>query len=479
MIFTSLHYIFFLPLVVGLFWGIPKRYRIWVIAIASAAFYASWNPAYLPLLLLVTAMSWGFGVLLHKQKKTGNISFFLMLFVLLLPLFFFKYSNWFIENINILLGGKQNPIPRMEEIFGVQKWILPVGISFFSFQAVAYVVDVRRDKEHAKSPLNFFAFLAFFPQLVAGPIVRRKELLPQLQNLGYLKQGMVSEGIYRIMKGMMKKLLIADLINKFIVKLPFETPGDYSALELWIALYSYTIQIYYDFSAYTDIAIGSALLFGIRLPENFYRPYKATSVAEFWRRWHRTLSDWIRDYIYYPLGGSQGLPTWKVYRNIMATLIIIGIWHGASWNFVIYGCLHGTAVSINRWQRKRTGRKAGMPFPNAFAWFWRFFLTFHFVVLARILFKATDLTIAQEYFWLLWDNPWPFFSFKQDVRYIAIAALGFAIHFSPEGWESKTKEYFSSLAPAVQALLAAIVGGTCLWWLSNSEHASTFIYYSF
>ena len=145
----------------------------------------------------------------------------------------------------------------------------------------------------------------------------------------------------------------------------------------------------------------------------------------------------------------------------------------------MHGCLHGTAVSINRWQRKRTGRKAGMPFPNAFAWFWRFFLTFHFVVLARILFKATDLTIAQEYFWLLWDNPWPFFSFKQDVRYIAIAALGFAIHFSPEGWETKAKEYFSSLSPAVQALLAAIVGGTCLWWLSNSEHASTFIYYSF
>ena len=241
----------------------------------------------------------------------------------------------------------------------------------------------------------------------------------------------------------------------------------------------YTIQIYYDFSAYTDIAIGSALLFGIRLPENFYRPYKATSVAEFWRRWHRTLSDWIRDYIYYPLGGSQGLPTWKIYRNIMATLIIIGVWHGASWNFVIYGCLHGTAVSINRWQRKRTGRKAGMPFPNAFAWFWRFFLTFHFVVLARILFKATDLTIAQEYFFLLWDNPLPFFSFKQDVRYLAIALIGFAIHFSPEKWEETIRRTFSNTPFFVQAFLAAIVGGTCLWWLSNSEHASTFIYYSF
>jgi D-alanyl-lipoteichoic acid acyltransferase DltB (MBOAT superfamily) len=303
--------------------------------------------------------------------------------------------------------------------------------------------------------------------------------LPQLQKLGYLEKGMVSEGIYRIIKGMIKKLLIADLISKFIVTLPFETPGDYSSLELWIALYSYTIQIYYDFSAYTDIAIGSALLFGIRLPENFFRPYKATSVAEFWRRWHRTLSDWIRDYIYYPLGGSQGLPTWKIYRNIMATLIIIGIWHGASWNFVIYGCLHGVAVSINRWQRKRTGRKAGMPFPNAFAWFWRFFLTFHFVVLARILFKAPDLSIASEYFSNLWLNEHDFFSFKQDVRYISIAVLGFAIHFSPEKWEVRAKEIFSAQKPLLQASCAAVISGMCLWWLSNSEHASTFIYYSF
>ena len=163
----------------------------------------------------------------------------------------------------------------------------------------------------------------------------------------------------------------------------------------------------------------------------------------------------------------------------MATLIIIGVWHGASWNFVIYGCLHGAAVSINRWQRKRTGRKAGMPFPNAFAWFWRFFLTFHFVVLARILFKASDLDIAYEYFSLLWDNPWPFFSFKQDVRYIAIAALGFAIHFSPDSWESKIKNIFLARGPVLQAVLAAFLGGICLWWLSNSEHASTFIYYSF
>ena len=483
MIFTSLHYIFFLPLVVGLFWGIPKKHRIWVIAISSALFYASWNPLYLPLLLFVSLLSWGFGTYIHKKTELKNLSLLQMVFVLLIPLLFFKYSNWIIENINLLtvyvLGEKLAPIPKMKDIFGMEKWILPVGISFFTFQAIAYIVDVYRDKEYAKSPITFFSFLAFFPQLVAGPIVRRKELLPQLEKLGYLQKGMVSEGIYRIMKGMIKKLLIADLISKFIVTAPFETPSDYSSFELWIALYSYTIQIYYDFSAYTDIAIGSSLLFGIRLPENFYRPYKATSVAEFWRRWHRTLSDWIRDYIYYPLGGSQGIPTWKVYRNIMATLVIIGIWHGASWNFVLYGFLHGTAVCINRWQRKSTGRKAGMPFPNAFAWFWRFFLTFHFVVLARILFKAPDLMIAAEYFSNLWLNEWPLFAIRQDAWYFIIPAVGFALHFSPESWEEKTKTVFSNIPPAIQALITACVGGICLWWLSNSEHASTFIYYNF
>ena len=158
----------------------------------------------------------------------------------------------------------------------------------------------------------------------------------------------------------------------------------YRGIELWVALYAYTIWIYYDFSAYTDIAIGSAKLFGITLPENFNRPYQASSVAEFWRKWHITLSNWVRDYIYFPLGGTRTDKAWKAYRNIIITMVVIGIWHGASWNFVIYGTLHGSAVSINRWQRKRTGRMPGQPFDNMFSWMWRFVLTFHFVVVARI-----------------------------------------------------------------------------------------------
>ena len=477
MLFPTLDYIFFLPIVVGLFWAIPKRYRLFVIALASLFFYGSWSPKYLILLVGVSLISWAFGMFLHKNTASKK-TMALIIFILFIPLLVFKYTEWGIENLNILfaflsLDASIKPIDLA----------LPIGISFFSFQAVAYVVDVYRDKKHSDNPIEFFSFLAFFPQLVAGPIIRRDELLPQLKNLQFLNKGMASEGIYRIIKGMLKKLLIADVIARYLVNAPFEDPTTYTSLELWIAIYSYTIQIYYDFSAYTDIAIGSALLFGIRLPENFFRPYKATSVAEFWRRWHRTLSNWIRDYIYYPLGGSQVSSVWRVYLNIMITLVVIGIWHGASWNFVVYGFLHGTAVCVNRWQRKRTGRKAGMPFTNWFSWFWRFLLTFHFIVLARILFRAEDLSNAWFYFENLWFNSASPFGLRIsnvfDPSYVWLSLLGFAIHFTPESWEKRIREEFANFRPLTQALIAATVALICIWWLGNNDNASTFIYYEF
>ena len=475
MLFPTLDYLFFLPLVVGLYWAVPRKYRGMVIIIASLLFYGSWSLAYLPLLVGIAAMSWGLGCWIENQHQSGkpisNFVFLGAIVSLFIPLILFKYWDWLGWNINTLIGytGSESQIPMLD-------WVLPVGISFFTFQAVAYVVDVKRKGKAERKFGRFFAFIAFFPQLVAGPIVRRHELLPQLKYPPYLSSGMISEGIYRIMKGMAKKLLIADVMRSAIVDPTFADPEMYLGIELWVALYAYTLQIYYDFSAYTDIAIGSALFFGIRLPENFNRPYKATSVAEFWRRWHITLSNWVRDYIYYPLGGARADKDWKVYRNILITMVVIGIWHGASWNFVIYGILHGSMVGINRLQRKIHGRRPGEPLPNWWAYAWRFALTINFVVLCRILFRAPDL----ESSWLIFTGLFDFYAVLPRYSPLAMTllVLGYAIHFTPKSWEQDLfSDRFQFMWPVTQAVFAAIVAAIC--WKMGAGETLSFVYYKF
>ena len=469
MLFHTLDYIFFLPLVAGLYWLTPRQWRLWVIVAASVLFYGSWNISYLPLLAGIAAMAWMIGLWV-KENQPGRLQLGAAVAALFIPLFIFKYWDWLGWNVMEAFGaaGLEVDIP-------VAGLALPVGISFFTFQAVAYVVDSRRSGNPESNGVRFFAFIAFFPQLVAGPIVRQKDLLPQLKTLPTLQTGAAGEAIYRITKGMVKKLLIADVMRSAIVDMTFADPESFTGLELWLTLYAYTLQIYYDFSAYTDIAIGSALLFGIRLPENFRRPYKATSVAEFWRRWHITLSNWVRDYIYYPLGGARAGSEWKIYRNILLTMVVIGIWHGASWNFVIYGILHGSMVCINRWQRKRTGRRPGDPLPSRWAWAWRFALTFNFIVLARILFRADDLRSAWDIFAGLFDIYWVL------PRYSPVAILlmlvGYGIHFTPESWEKRLSEQFRFLVPTGQAAVAAVAAAIC-WQLGAGETLS-FVYYKF
>ena len=509
MLFPTVDYLLFLILVVGVHWAVPARHRLWVLGGASVIFYASWNLAYLPLLFGVTAVAWAAGVMLSKrtaQRKhqaesvkkravgdrgilsdtavasnpkepaTDKLSGGALLCALFLPLFVFKYWDWTIENLTTVFGwiGLELEVISFRQDLG---WLLPVGISFFTFQAVAYVVDVWRSGESERSFFRFFTFLAFFPQLIAGPIVRRKELLPQLKRPPFLESGAVSEALWRITKGMLKKLLIADVIRASMVDSVFQDPLSYTGLELWVALYAYTIQIYYDFSAYTDIAIGSALLFGIRLPENFRRPYQATTVAEFWRRWHITLSNWVRDYIYYPLGGARTDKTWKVYRNIILTMVVIGIWHGASWNFVIYGCLHGSAVSLNRFFRQRHGRRPGEPLPGVWAWSWRFFLTFNFVVWARVLFGTANLVDARDFLRGMLDLNLTLSDVRFPPEAWVVLFLGYAWHFTPQRWTQSLGSVFRQAPPAAQAVVAALIGVAC--WKLNDGQQLSFVYYQF
>ncbi|MDG1479013.1 MAG: MBOAT family O-acyltransferase [Myxococcota bacterium] len=470
MLFPTLDYLIFLLVVVAAYWSAPQRYRLMVLGVASLVFYASWDLTYLPALLLVSGVAWLAGRLFAAGRAQG-VGTAALLGILFTPLFIFKYWDWLAWNVEEILGWVG--IPLALPSVGL---VLPVGISFFTFQAVAYTVDARRGGPVEPGLGRLVTFLAFFPQLVAGPIVRAPELLPQLKTLPLLKGGMVGEGLFRITKGMLKKLLIADVIKAAMVDPVFAEPELYGGLEVLIALYAYTLQIYYDFSAYTDIAIGSALLFGLRLPENFRRPYQATSVAEFWRRWHITLSNWVRDYIYYPMGGSKTDAEWKVYRNILLTLVTIGLWHGASWNFVIYGVLHGTAVGLNRWQRQRTGRRPGEPVPGGWwGWLWRFLITFHFVVLCRILFRTEALSGAAVICTRLLDMELLLPRFSPLTW--GLLLLGYGIHFTPTRWVDSLQVWFTQRHPALQALIAALVAAAC--WQMGTRDQLAFIYYRF
>ncbi len=473
MLFPTLDYLLFLPLSVVLYWAAPQRHRLLVLALASGVFYASWRLAYLPLLLGVATVAWWGGSWVAGRSQRGRSRrgpLLVVLVLLLAPLIVFKYWNWLSTDFEVFAQslGLGIDLPQLQ-------LPLPIGISFFTFQALAYVIDCGRSGESERSPLRFGVFLAFFPQLIAGPIVRRHQLLPQLYGLRRLASGHVGEGIFRIGRGLAKKVLFADVIRLGIVDPIFAEPTRFTSLELLIGLYAYTLQIYYDFSGYTDIAIGSARLFGLELPENFRRPYKATSVAGFWRRWHITLSNWVRDYIYYVLGGARMARKWRIYSNIMVTLLVIGVWHGASWNFVVYGLLHGSAVAINRFIRARTGRRPDEPLPNAWAWLWRFLLTFHFVVLARILFRAPDFGVSWDYVEGLLEMTGSMPRFSHIAW--AFFVLGYVIHFSPDSWQTKAQAWFRGQSPILWALCAAVLALLCTV-LGTGEQLS-FIYYQF
>jgi len=512
-----------------------------VLALASILFYASWRVEYLFVLLAVIGVAWGGALLLEKRRKSGLplTSFYAVIVPLLLaPLLVFKYWNWLAQDLQTFLAefGLALSLPNME-------LPLPIGISFFTFQALAYLIDVGRRDPAERNFLRFFTFVGFFPQLVAGPIVRRSDLLPQLERLGGLVQGQVGQGLFRIGRGLFKKIVLADILRVGIVDPLFTDPENFTGIELLIGLYAYTLQIYYDFSAYTDIAIGSGLLFGITLPENFRRPYKALNVTDFWRRWHITLSLWVRHYVYFPMGGARGAAV-RVYFNLLCVFIIIGVWHGASWSFVLYGVLHGLAMMVNRWFRKRHGRDpeelpTGPTSPRvAFSvagvfvalagllsatgsttggmlvvaigllvfvlwdWWprlWRIVLTLHFIVLARILFRAEDFASSRVYFQGVMDIGTDAFLMPRfSVLALGILVVGFLIHFSPESWQRWLEGVFAgrldsdapaplrtlaagpmsnSWAPVFWAVALAGVAGMCLT-LGTGEQLS-FIYYSF
>jgi alginate O-acetyltransferase complex protein AlgI len=293
----------------------------------------------------------------------------------------FKYVGFFVSEVDGALDsiGLGSPLPLVQIV-------LPIGISFFTFQAISYVVDVYRGETRAASLIDVAILQAFFPHLVAGPIVRANELLPQLRTPRDPREVLAGPGLFLIAGGLVKKTVVADELARNVVDPVFNDPSSHSGAEVLLAIYGFAAQIYCDFSGYTDMAIGLALLLGFQLPQNFNRPYMARSLQDFWRRWHMTLSRWLRDYLYIPLGGNRDGER-RTYRNLMLTMLLGGLWHGAAWTFVIWGGIHGTALSLERWAR---GRWSGVRMPGWLAWL----ITFHVVCLAWVFFRSPDLGTA-------------------------------------------------------------------------------------
>lgn len=388
MLFQDSAYGYFLVAVVALFWAVRKdrRARNLVLLAASWFFYACWDWRFLSLICFSTALDFVIGRALYATDDAHQNRRRLLLTASLVGnlalLGFFKYFGFFVENLEELLGVD---VPALDVV-------LPVGISFYTLQTLSYTLDIfHRRLKPTESWTEFALFVAFFPQLVAGPIVRAVDFLPQLDTPPWLDRERVVKGLGRIMLGLVKKVAIADVVGTHIVAPIFDDAGGATGLEAWIGMYAFTLQIYCDFSGYSDIAIGSARLFGLRIPENFVSPYKATSITDFWRRWHVSLSTWLRDYLYIPLGGNRR-GTVRTYVNLMATMLLSGLWHGAAWKFVVWGGLHGLWLAV-----ERLWRGAGLWWPQS--WFGRlcgFVFTFHFVGFAFVVFRAPDLAAGAE-----------------------------------------------------------------------------------
>jgi len=389
MLFNSYPFIFlFLPIVIAGFYLLGrlsgKTAAIAWLTFTSLCFYAYWHPPFLLLLILHITGNYGISRLMHgRGDKQRGIICAIGITANLLVLGYYKYALFLLETI-APLTGRLDMLPEI---------VLPIGLSFHTFQQIAYLHDTRRDPSKADYPFLNYAFLvAFFPQLVAGPIVHHNELLPQLKNrFTVWRLRRFAPGVALFLMGLCKKSVFADRVAP-ISNLLFDgvaagaTPG---LLDAWIGVLAYSLQLYFDFSGYSDMACGLALMFNFRLPANFNSPYKALSLVDFWRRWHMTLSRFLRDYVYIPLGGSRGGST-KTACTLMGTMLIGGLWHGAAWTFVVWGGLHGLGLVVNHsWKASRKKRGlSGMPAP--LGWL----LTFLWVMIAWVFFRATSFSSA-------------------------------------------------------------------------------------
>lgn len=464
MLFNSFTYLVFLPIVVALYWALPQHCRRYLLLIASYVFYMSWMPAYGLLILALTVTNYFFGLAISKFETKRKAILTLGLVFNLGCLCFYKYANFLIDSVFQSATwlhsrlGLPMPVPSTEPVLNI---ILPLGISFFTFEFIHYITDVYRGSEPVKNFWNFALFAAFFPSQIAGPIKRFQDFMHQLMEEPVFKSGAFKAGLYLIFLGLFKKIVLGDNLGQ-VVNAGFSHLNRLGTVDAWIAVIGFQLQIFFDFSGYTDIGRGSALLFGYKVPENFNWPFLASNLTEFWRRWHMSLSTWLRDYLFIPLGGSKR-GAWKTRRNVMLTMVLGGLWHGAAWHYVIWGAFHGTILVLTKeWQDLVSRIKvlsALRPHP---LWHWGgIFSTWLLLFMAGILFRSDNmpsaLSMASKLF-IPAPSALVIETLMQSTLPLSLALYGLFLVISHwrESLETKGKEVASSTVARLER-----------WWHSS------------
>jgi alginate O-acetyltransferase complex protein AlgI len=391
MLFNSYIFILvYLPVTLGVFFWLGHAGRLqgataWLV-LMSLAFYGWWNPVYLGLIVASMVFNYTVGAALGRRERGSAVARRLLAFGIcadLALLGYYKYANFFVDNWNALGGG-----------LSLGEIVLPLGISFFTFTQIAYLVDAHRGEAREYNPLHYALFVTYFPHLIAGPVLHHDEMMPQFAKPSIYRFNLehFTAGTVYFLMGLFKKVVIADGISGFASPV-FAAAAEgetLSALDAWGGALAYTFQLYFDFSGYSDMAVGLAMMMGVRLPLNFDSPYKATNISDFWRRWHMTLSRFLRDYLYIALGGNRRGAV-RRYLNLFLTMLLGGLWHGAGWTFVIWGALHGSYLIANHgWQALVRGRSTAGPLGRFLAWL----VTFVAVVIGWVFFRAQDLPSA-------------------------------------------------------------------------------------
>ncbi|MCF8261764.1 MAG: MBOAT family protein [Melioribacteraceae bacterium] len=449
MLFNSGFFLFFFFFCILFYQFIYRnqRAKVFFLLTLSLYFYYKSSGFYFVLVIISSIIDFIAGHVIHNAKSPLKKKFFLILSLItnLGLLGYFKYTNFIIDNVNSMGIASLD----IMDIF------LPVGISFFTFQSMSYTIDVYRGKlDPEQNFFDFLFFVSFFPQLVAGPIVRASTFLPQIHVKPVVSQADIGRAVFLIVGGLFKKAVIADYISINFVDRVFEMPLRYTGVENLLALYGYALQIYCDFSGYSDMAIGLALLLGFKLPINFDSPYQAKSITEFWRRWHISLSSWLKDYLYIPLGGNRKGKE-RQYVNLLLTMLLGGLWHGASWKFVVWGAIHGAALALEK--------LFGFPewvMKNRWTKFVGFLITFHIANLCWIFFRAQSFEMGMD----MLEQIFTFFQPEVFMQFIGgyttvfvLIIIGYILHFMPRSAEVKFEGLITRLPLLAKAILLALM----------------------
>jgi alginate O-acetyltransferase complex protein AlgI len=489
LIFTRLFFWGFYLVVLLIYSGLYRQRAARNAFLFAASLFFYWKTSGLFFMILVfsTFSDYYLGNLIHRAKKVGWKKFGVIMSVVvnLFLLSYFKYAYLFVDTLNTLFNIDMEVVNHMAlwsnqiagSHFEVSAILLPVGISFYTFQTISYTVDIYRGKvDPVKHILDFGFYVSFFPQLVAGPIVRASEFIPQLYKRYSLSMQEFGFALFLILKGLFKKMFIGDYIALNFVDRVFANPTGFSGFENLSALFGYSLQVYVDFSGYTDIAIGVALLLGFRLPKNFNVPYKATSVGNFWKRWHISLSTWLKDYLYIPLGGNRkGKIMTDV--NLMITMLLGGLWHGASWQFVIWGGLNGLGLIVYK-QWKRIS-----PYEKSKHWAvrcWKIANTFIFITFTRIWFRSESMEKANQLIHQVLHEfnvriiPEVVWSYR---LVFGVMALGYFTHWVPERWKQDLLNAFIRTPLWAKVLITVLM--VFVIYQGWSADLQPFIYFQF